>query len=99
VAVPRRSTYDVGVSASSPRDAGIRRPWADALLDVMIPAPGGGLPPLADIDRSAFWPRFDRTVPFERKLGLRFAACALVVAAPFLLGYRTLFTRLERIGG
>lgn len=61
----------------------------------MIPAPGGGLPPLADVDRSAFWPRFERTAPFELKLGLRFATCALVVAAPFLLGYHTLFTRLD----
>jgi len=83
------------MTASPPRDAGIRRRWADALLDAMIPAPGDGLPAMAAIDRSAFWPQFERTAPFEVRIGLRLATCALVVAAPFLLGYRNLFTRLD----
>lgn len=74
------------------------RRWANALLDAMIPAPGDGLPALADVDRSAFWPRFEQTAPLELRVGLSFATCALVVAAPFLLGYRTLFTRLDAAG-
>ncbi len=69
--------------------------WRDALLDAMIPAPGGGLPAMADVDRSAFWPRFERTAPIELRLAWRCATVALVAVVPFLLGYRTLFTRLD----
>lgn len=53
------------------------------------------MPSLADIDRRSFWPQFERTAPFELRAGLRLATGALVVAAPFLLGYRTIFTRLD----
>jgi len=54
---------------------GFEARWRDAPLDAMNPAPGDGLPPMAEVDRSAFWPRFERTAPFEVKLGRRFATC------------------------
>jgi len=74
------------------------RRWRDALLDAMIPALDTGpesLPPLAAIERRAFWPRFEATAPFELRFAWRFATVVLVAVAPFLLGYRTIFTRLD----
>jgi hypothetical protein len=76
------------------RDVGVERGWGDALLDAMIPAPGGDLPPLAVIDREHFWQRFAAAAPLELRIAWRCATVALVVVAPFLLGYRTIFTRL-----
>lgn len=83
------------MTASPPRDAGIRRRWADALLDAMIPAPGDALPAMAGIDRTAFWPRFAAAAPPELRFAWRCTTIALVAVAPFLLGYRTIFTRLD----
>jgi len=71
-----------------------QRSWGDALLDAMIPSPGGDLPPLSAIDRSAFWPRFTAAAPLELRIAWHCATVALVALVPFLLGYRTIFTRL-----
>lgn len=71
------------------------RRWRDALLDAMIPSPGAGLPPMAAIDRSSFWPRFAHAAPIELRFAWRCATVALVAVVPFLLGYRAIFTRLD----
>lgn len=69
--------------------------WRDALLDAMIPAPGNGLPPMSAVERGRFWPRFERSAPWMLRFGLRFATCALGGLAPFLLGHRHVFARLD----
>ncbi len=74
---------------------GFERRWRDALLDAMIPAPGDGLPPLASIDRREFWPRFERAAPWAVQTGFRVATGVIVTLAPFLLGYRRTFTKLD----
>jgi len=77
------------------QNAGREQRWGDALLDAMIPAPGGDLPPLAAIDRTQFWQRFAAAAPIELRIAWRCATVALVAVVPFVLGYRTIFTRLE----
>jgi uncharacterized protein Smg (DUF494 family) len=63
----------------------------DALLAAILPAPGDGLPALAELDLGAFWPRFEAVAPVHLRLGLRVATLALGVALPLSLGYgRTL---------
>jgi hypothetical protein len=74
---------------------GFEARWRDALLDAMIPEPGNGLPPMARVDRRSFWPRFERSAPWALRLGFRIATCVLAGVAPFLLGHRTIFTRLD----
>lgn len=69
--------------------------WREALLDAMIPEPGNGLPSMATIDRRAFWPRFEAAAPLALLLGLRIATCLVAGLAPFLLGYRHVFVRLD----
>lgn len=70
------------------------RRWRDALLEAMIPAPGDGLPALADIDRGRFWPRFEATAPLELQLAVRATAVVLGVL-PLGLGYGAVFIRLD----
>jgi len=69
--------------------------WRDALLDAMIPEPGNGLPPMARVDRHTFWPRFERAAPWALRFGFRFATYIVAGLAPFLLGHRHVFTRLD----
>jgi hypothetical protein len=69
--------------------------WRDALLDAMIPEPGNGLPPMARLDRRSFWPRFERSAPWVLRLGVRVATYGVAGLAPFLLGHRHVFTRLD----
>lgn len=69
--------------------------WRDALLDAMIPEPGGGLPPLARVDRREFWPRFEGAAPWPLRFGVRAATLLLGGVAPFLCGYRRTFARLD----
>jgi hypothetical protein len=65
----------------------------DALLAAILPAPGAGLPALAELDLGAFWPRFEAV---HLRLGLRVATLALGVALPLSLGYgRTLASLSE----
>ncbi len=74
---------------------GFESRWRDALLDAMIPEPGNGLPPMARVDRQRFWPRFERSAPWALRLGFRVATCLVAGLAPFLLGYRHAFARLD----
>ena len=67
----------------------------DALLDAMIPAPGNGLPALAQVDRREFWPRFASAAPWHLRLGFRAATWLIGGLAPLLLGYRATFARLD----
>jgi len=69
--------------------------WRDALLEAMIPSPGGGLPALADVERRDFWPRFERAAPLPLRAGLLVATLLLGGVAPFLLGYRRAFVALD----
>ena len=69
--------------------------WRDALLDAMIPDPGNGLPPMASVDRRTFWPRFERAAPLALRFGFRAATYLIAGLAPFLLGYRQVFARLD----
>src|SRR5690606_24589459 len=59
----------------------------DALLFAILPAPGGGLPALAEVDLTGFSPRFEESAPSHRKLGLAAASLAADVALPLSLGY------------
>lgn len=74
---------------------GFEARWRDALLDAMIPEPGNGLPPMARVDRSSFWPRFERTAPWLVQLGFRLATYIVGGLMPFLFGYRHVFARLD----
>jgi hypothetical protein len=74
---------------------GFEARWRDALLDAMIPEPGGGLPPMAAVDRRTFWPRFERSAPWALRLGFRAATYFVGGLAPFLLGHRHVFTGLD----
>ncbi len=74
---------------------GFERRSRDALLDAMIPTPGGGLPAMENVDRSAFWPRFEQSAPWIVKAGFRLATGAITIVAPFLLGYRRTFAGLD----
>ena len=67
----------------------------DALLDAMIPAPGDGLPAMADLDRRTFWLRFATAAPWTLRFGFRAATWLLGAIAPLLLGHRTTFARLD----
>ena len=69
--------------------------WRDALLEAMIPEPGGGLPAMARVERWAFWPRFERSAPLPLRVGLRVATWLIGGVAPFLLGHGRVFTRLD----
>ena len=69
--------------------------WRDALLDAMIPEPGNSLPPMALVDRRAFWPRFERAAPWPLRLGFRVATYVVAGCAPFLLGHRHVFAQLD----
>lgn len=69
--------------------------WRDALLDAMIPEPGNGLPPMARVDRGAFWPRFERAAPWTVRFALRAATYVIGGLAPLLLGHRRVFARLD----
>jgi hypothetical protein len=74
---------------SSPVSSGRQR---DALLAAILPAPGRGLPALAEIDLSRFWPRFEASAPAHLRLGLAAATVAVAVVLPLSLGYgRTLW--------
>lgn len=64
--------------------------WRDALLAALLPAPGGGLPGLGQLDLSTFWPRFEAAAPAHLRLGLRLAVWGAAVLAPLLLYRRTL---------
>jgi hypothetical protein len=75
----------------------IERRWRDALLDALLPAPGGGLPAMAVVDRRAFWPRFDRTAPLHLRAGFRLATAVLAVLAPRLLGHRGTLAGLDAV--
>ena len=67
----------------------------DALLDAMIPAPGNGLPAMAELDRRAFWRRFGNAAPWTLRFGFRAATWLVGGLAPLLLGHRTTFARLD----
>lgn len=67
----------------------------DALLDAMIPAPGNGLPAMAEIDRRAFWREFASAAPWTLRFGFRAAALLVGGVAPLLLGHRATFARLD----
>lgn len=69
--------------------------WRDALLDAMIPTPGDGLPPMTEVDRRAFWPRFEQTAPWVLQAGVRLATLVIGGIVPFVLGYRRVFARLD----
>ncbi len=73
----------------------IERRWRDALLDALLPAPGSGLPAMAEVDRRAFWPRFDRTAPLHLRAGFRLATAVLAGLAPRLLGHRGTLAGLD----
>lgn len=59
----------------------------DALLGAILPAPGRGLPALADLDLSPFWPRFFAVAPLHLRLGLGVAVVVLGSALPRALGH------------
>lgn len=67
----------------------------DALLDAMIPAPGAGLPAMAAIDRSRFWPRFDAAAPLGLRLVFGGVTLWLVYIMPWLLGFWRPWSRLN----
>jgi hypothetical protein len=74
---------------------GFEARWRDALLDAMIPEPGNGLPPMTQVERRRFWPRFERSAPWVVRIGLRVATVAVGGFVPFLLGHRHVFARLD----
>lgn len=41
--------------------------WRDELMDAILPAPGRGLPALAELDLRSFWARFDEAAPLRRR--------------------------------
>jgi hypothetical protein len=59
----------------------------DAVIEAMIPAPGDGLPAMADLDRRAFWAQFEDTAPLHLQLAMRAAALTLGAALPRALGH------------
>lgn len=67
----------------------------DALLDAMIPAPGNGLPAMAQVDRREFWRRFASAAPWHLRLGCRAATWLIGGVAPLVLGHRATFARLD----
>lgn len=67
----------------------------DALLDAMIPAPGNGLPAMAQVDRRDFWVRFARSAPLTLRFGFGAATWLVGCVAPLLLGHRTTFAGLD----
>lgn len=67
----------------------------DALLDAMIPAPGDGLPAMAELDRRDFWRRFAHAAPWTLRFGFRAATWLVGGVAPIVLGHRTTFARLD----
>lgn len=61
----------------------------------MIPAPGNGLPALADVERGDFWRRFASAAPWTLRSGFRAATWLVGGLAPFALGHRATFDRLD----
>lgn len=79
------------MEGAGPRWTGLETAGRDALLAAILPRPGPGWPPLAQVDLSAFWPRFHGAAPFHIRVGFRFATVMLAVLLPLLLGqFRTL---------
>lgn len=68
----------------------------DALLEAMIPAPGAGLPAMAELNLAAFWARFDAVAPLPLRLGFGGVALLLVYAMPWLLGFGRPWGRLSQ---
>ncbi|MCA9534271.1 MAG: hypothetical protein KC593_11350 [Myxococcales bacterium] len=60
--------------------------YRDALLAAVLPAPGGDLPALEDLDLRAFWDEFDVVAPAHVRAGLRAASLTLGLL-PRALGY------------
>lgn len=61
----------------------------------MIPAPGDGLPAMAELDRRDFWRRFAHAAPWTLRFGFRAATWLVGGVAPIVLGHRTTFARLD----
>ena len=59
--------------------------WRDELLNAILPAPGRGLPALAELELRSFWARFDEVAPLHLQLGLRAAAALLGGLLPRVL--------------
>ncbi len=62
--------------------------WRDALFGAMLPRSAGiaGRPGFADLDLTAFWPRFDAAAPWTLRWGLR-ASVWLLTWLPGPLGF------------
>jgi hypothetical protein len=58
----------------------------DALIVAILPAPGGGLPSWEDVDRAAFWPRFDAAAPLHVRAALTLVAFVVVRLGPWCVG-------------
>jgi hypothetical protein len=68
----------------------------DALFAAMIPGdPASGLPPLAEIDLTAFWTELGRAAPLLLRLGLRATVWALAVLPVLVLGVPRSFVGLD----
>jgi len=76
--------------AAPPRPARVRISTREALLHAMVPAPGDGLPALAQVDLRDFWRRFDAAAPLHLRLGLAAAAVLLGQVLPLLSRGRSL---------
>ncbi len=61
--------------------------WRDAVFASLLPAPGGGLPALEDVDLGEFWPMFEGSAPAHLKLAFRLACAALGGVVPRLQGH------------
>jgi hypothetical protein len=59
----------------------------DALIDAILPRPAAHLPALAELERGAFWTRFDAVAPLTVRLALAIAAWAVVRCGPWLTGH------------
>ncbi len=53
---------------------------------------------MADVDRRAFWPRFEAAAPWLVRFGFAAATFVLVGFAPWLLGRRRSFVALDAAG-
>lgn len=67
----------------------------DALLEAVLPGPGGGLPAFAAQDRGAFWLRFTEVAPLGLRVVLGLLAWWVVLVMPWLLGYARPWSRLD----
>jgi hypothetical protein len=75
------------------------RAMRDALFAAMIPGdPASGLPPVGEIDLTAFWDELGRAAPLLLRLGLRATVWALAVLPVVVLRVPRTFVGLDEDG-